>query len=286
MALEYSITYKAENTYENWVNNAYWQFLIIPQQNNTQEFIGIDFKNSLNAANENSINGFGFQTIRVHPKEKFKQISFEANFKLIKKEVNPFDFEPEENIQTAYLKIKELGFKVDYEAFLRNTHFTTIPDNTGNLFEFNQNTPIFENLQQLNHWVSDYINFKTEVTNVDTKLNEILEKRQGVCQDFSHLFCALARHNGIPARYVSGYLHQGNGFFGDSQMHAWAEVYIPKIGWVGFDPTNNLIANTNHIKVAHGKDYKDCSPLKGVVYTSGKNKTVHTVKVSGEQQQQ
>jgi len=286
MSLEYAITYKAENTYENWVNDAYWQFLIIPQQNNTQEFISTDFKNSINAVNEYSINGFGFQTIRVHPKKKFKEISFEANFILIKKEVNPFDFEPEENIHKAYEKIQELNFKVDYEAFLRATPFTTIPEKSNKLYVFDTQKSIFENLQELNHWTSVHINFETEVTDVNTTLNEIIEKRRGVCQDFAHLFCALARKNGIPARYVSGYLHQGNGYFGDSQMHAWAEVYIPKIGWAGFDPTNNLMANTDHIKVAHGKDYKDCSPLKGVVYTSGKNKTSHSVKVSGQQQQQ
>ena len=89
MPLEYSITYKAENTYENWVHQAHWQFLIIPQQNSSQEFIGIDFENSIGADNEYSVNGYGFQTIRVHPKQKFKTISFEANFKLIKEEVLP-----------------------------------------------------------------------------------------------------------------------------------------------------------------------------------------------------
>jgi transglutaminase-like putative cysteine protease len=68
-------------------------------------------------------------------------------------------------------------------------------------------------------------------------------------------------------------------------MHAWAEAYVPQIGWLGFDPTNNLIANANHIKVAHGRDYSDCSPLKGVLFTTGKNKTSHSVHVSSQQQQ-
>ena len=286
MILEYSITYKAENTYDDWVDNAHWQFLIIPQQNSTQEFIGIDFKNSINADNEYSVNGYGFQTIRVHPKQKFKEISFEANFKLIKKEVNPFDFEAELDVSKAYSRIQELDFKVDFEPFLRKTHLTTLPEKSKEIFVFDKTISIFENLQALNQWTFIHIYFKTDVTEVNTTLNEIIENRHGVCQDFAHLFCALARQNGIPARYVSGYLHQGNGYFGDSQMHAWAEVYIPKLGWVGFDPTNNLMANTNHIKIAHGKDYKDCSPLIGVVYAKGENKTTHSVKVFGQQQQQ
>lgn len=285
MPLEYTITYTAENSYENWVHDAHWQFLITPQQNSDQDFVGVEFNNSLNAVNESSINGYGFSTIRVHPKRKFKEISFEAHFKLIKKEVNPFDFVTEDTISEAYDKINTLTFKVDNEAFLRKTPFTTLPEKNKDAFVFDKNISIFDNLQALNGWTYTHIYFKTDVTDVNTVLDEVIEKRHGVCQDFTHLFCALARQNGIPTRYVSGYLHQGNGFFGDSAMHAWAEAYVPRIGWIGFDPTNNLLANTNHIKVAHGKDYSDCSPLIGVVYTTGKNKTSHTVQVSSQQQQ-
>ncbi len=286
MSLEYSITYTAENTYENWVNDAHWQFLIIPQKNENQEFIDVQFNNSLNTINEFSINGYGFRTIRVHPKKKFKQISFEAHFKLIKREVNPFDFMEEEDISQAYAQIEKLDFRIDFEAFLRNTRLTTLPEKNRDAFVFDKKTSLFENLQALNEWTFTHIYFQTDVTDVNTVLNEVIDKRHGVCQDFTHLFCALARRNGIPTRYVSGYLHQGNGFFGDSQMHAWAEAYLPKIGWIGFDPTNNLLANTNHIKIAHGKDYTDCSPLIGVVYTTGRNETSHTVQVSSQQQQQ
>mgnify|MGYP000247222056 CR=1 FL=1 len=285
MPLEYSITYKAENTYENWVDQAHWQFLIIPQQNSSQEFIGVAFTNSINAENEYSINGYGFQTIRVRPKKKFKTISFQADIRLIKREINPFDFHPDTNVSEAYENIEKVNFRVDFEPFLRKTNFTTVPEKKSNIFRFDRSIPLFDNLQALNDWVYRYITFKTDVTAVNTELAEVIEKQQGVCQDFTHLFCALSRLNGTPARYVSGYLHQGNGYFGDSQMHAWAEVYVPNLGWVGFDPTNNLMANTNHIKVAHGKDYNDCSPLRGVVYTSGENKTIHSVKVMGQQQQ-
>ena len=92
MPLEYNITYTTTNNYENLVKNAHWQLLIIPETNESQEFVEIHFDNSLKAINEYSSNGYGFKTIRVNPKKEFKQISFEANIKLTKKEVNPFDF--------------------------------------------------------------------------------------------------------------------------------------------------------------------------------------------------
>ena len=137
----------------------------------------------------------------------------------------------------------------------------------------------------LNSWINQFVEFKSGITNVTTTVEDIINDHCGVCQDFTHLFCAIARKNNIPTRYVSGFLNQGDGFLGDSQMHAWVEAFIPNIGWVGFDPTNNLLTNFNHIKVSHGKDYNDCSPLKGVVYSSGENSTKQSVDVSYQQQQ-
>jgi len=283
MPLEYSVTYTAENQYESIVNDAYWQFLIIPENNETQELLSMDFTNSLKAVNQFSINGYGFKTIRVHPKQQFEDISFKATFKLVKKEVDLFGFDLLPNLKEDYGQIHSLDFKIDFEPFLRQTPFTTLPLQNKDIFHFDTSKSIFDNLNNLNHWVFIHIYFKTGVTDVNTLLEEVIAKRHGVCQDFSHLFCAIARQNGIPVRYVSGYLHQGHGYFGDSQMHAWVEAFIPNVGWVGFDPTNNILANNDHIKVAHGKDYNDCSPLKGIVFSAGKNETKHSVAIMAQQ---
>ena len=283
MPLEYSVTYAAENQYESVVNDACWQFLIIPEENDTQELVSLDFYNSLKAINQFSINGFGFKTIRIHPKQKFEEIAFKATFKLIKKEVDPFNFNLLPNISEDYNSINSFEFKIDFESYLKSTLFTTLPAKDENIFIFDTGKSVFENLQHLNHWVFFHIYFKTGVTTVNTLLEEVIDNRHGVCQDFAHLFCAIARKNNVPVRYVSGYLHQGNNYFGDSQMHAWVEAFVPNVGWVGFDPTNDILANNDHIKVAHGKDYNDCSPLKGVVYTLGKNESTHSVEVSAQQ---
>jgi len=138
MPLEYSITYKAENTYETWVDDAHWQFLIIPENNITQEYVEVEFTNSLNAMNEYSVNGYGFKTIRVHPKKRFNTISFEATFRLIKREVNPFEFQPEEDLSKSYQRIQELDFKIDHDTFLKKTRFTTIPKSSQSIFQFDR----------------------------------------------------------------------------------------------------------------------------------------------------
>lgn len=109
--------------------------------------------------------------------------------------------------------------------------------------------------------------YRQDTTRVDSRIEELLEKEAGVCQDFTHLMISSLRYLGIPARYVSGYLMHREG--GDDRSaedasHAWVEGYFPTLGWIGFDPTNNLMARERHIRVAIGRDYADLPPTRGV----------------------
>ncbi len=277
--MEYLIKYKAQNTYKEPVRSAYWQFLILPEDNDSQSLEQATFTNSLGAPIQRSINGYDFQTFRVAPKTTFNAIDFEAEFRVIKQIFNPFDHLNYRAPAADYELLFSLEFRAENERFLKITPSTALPVGSALPFKFDEKISIFDNLNKLNAWIFDEFKFKSEVTQINTNLSEILEHKHGVCQDFTHLFCALARKNDVPTRYVSGYLHQGIGYLGDSQMHAWTESFVPGAGWIGFDPTNNLLAAENHIKVAHGKDYADCPPIKGVVYTTGGNTTKYSVEV-------
>ena len=102
------------------------------------------------------------------------------------------------------------------------------------------------------------------ITNIETTVDEILEHRSGVCQDFAHVLLQLLRTMGIPSRYVSGYICPNkNGMRGEGATHAWVEAWIPQLGWIGIDPTNNVWATTHHVKLAVGRHFNDCSPVKG-----------------------
>lgn len=113
-----------------------------------------------------------------------------------------------------------------------------------------------------------YDNFKyiKGVTTVETTLDEIWKLKAGVCQDFAHILTLMLRLVDIPARYVSGYIctNRSTALRGEGATHAWAEAYIPDYGWLGIDPTNNCIANDTHIRLAVGRNFSDCSPVKGV----------------------
>ena len=122
-------------------------------------------------------------------------------------------------------------------------------------------------LHQLNSRIYDAFDYVPNVTAVDSLIDDALESRKGVCQDFTHIMIGVTRSLGIPSRYVSGYLFHRTDDTERSTpdaSHAWLEVYLPSLGWIGFDPTNNVIAGERHIRVAVGRDYTDVPPTRGI----------------------
>lgn len=125
-------------------------------------------------------------------------------------------------------------------------------------------------LRDLNAAIYDGFSYSPKSTHVNSPIDDALKSKSGVCQDFAHIFITLARSVGIPCRYVSGYLfHRKNGHdqhdrSAEDGSHAWAEAYLPTLGWIGFDPTNNILAEERHIRVAIGRDYADVPPTRGV----------------------
>ncbi|MBI1344304.1 MAG: transglutaminase family protein [Terrimonas sp.] len=129
----------------------------------------------------------------------------------------------------------------------------------------------------LSEYVFDHFEYKKGVTNVETKVEEILKLKAGVCQDFAHVLLVMLHMMGIPARYVSGYICPKNHELrGEGATHAWVEAYIPYFGWLGLDPTNNCIVNDRHIRLAVGRSFTDCTPVKGTY----KGSSEHTLEVS------
>lgn len=122
----------------------------------------------------------------------------------------------------------------------------------------------FEVLKKCSEYIFENFKYIKGITNVETTIDQILDLRSGVCQDFAHVLLQLLRTIGIPSRYVSGYICPNkNGMRGEGATHAWVEAYIPNLGWVGIDPTNNCLAIENHIQLAVGRDFSDCTNVKG-----------------------
>ncbi len=121
--------------------------------------------------------------------------------------------------------------------------------------------PLESWVRSVSAYIHSHFTYARDVTNAASPIHHLLEEGKGVCQDFAHLMIAIARSFGVPARYVSGYLHRPDK---DSQSHAWCEVWLPDRGWFGIDPTNDCLANDRFVKVAFGRDFSDVPPNKGI----------------------
>jgi transglutaminase-like putative cysteine protease len=145
-------------------------------------------------------------------------------------------------------------------------------------------TPI-ETLLELNAGLYRAFEYAPKSTQVDSPIDDALRSRRGVCQDFAHIMIALVRGLRIPCRYVSGYLHRADKEKKkhrsiDSATHAWVEAFLPDLGWLAFDPTNNLTGTDKHISVALGRDYGDVPPTRGVYKGGGEGELSVLVSVT------
>ncbi|HSI06575.1 MAG TPA: transglutaminase family protein, partial [Myxococcota bacterium] len=136
---------------------------------------------------------------------------------------------------------------------------------------------LLDTLLDLNASIFKEYEYRQGATTLHTTAFQVYTDRHGVCQDFTNLFICLARLLGVPARYVCGYIHTGpknpNQRQGEAS-HAWAQVYLPEVGWKGFDPTNGIITQTDHVRVAVGRNYVDATPTSGTIFVGGGTETL------------
>jgi transglutaminase-like putative cysteine protease len=126
-------------------------------------------------------------------------------------------------------------------------------------------TAVFEKAAAVMRWIYAEFTYEPGTTDVETHLEQAFALRKGVCQDFTHVMIGMCRSIGLPARYASGYILTGGGesLVGAQASHAWCEVYLPETGWIGFDPTNAVLADQRYVKIAVGRDYGDVAPIHG-----------------------
>ncbi|HKV88526.1 MAG TPA: transglutaminase family protein [Candidatus Dormibacteraeota bacterium] len=119
-------------------------------------------------------------------------------------------------------------------------------------------------LDELTMSISREFTYDRAVTDVYSAVDDVLRLRAGVCQDFAHLFIAVARSMGVPARYVSGYIHFPGTRGTTTASHAWAEAWVPGSGWIGYDATRPVRTTEHHVRLAVGRDYTDAAPTRGI----------------------
>jgi transglutaminase-like putative cysteine protease len=142
---------------------------------------------------------------------------------------------------------------------------------------FARKRPLLEATHDLMQRIYTDFTYQPGTTTITTPLRQVLEEKSGVCQDYAHFMLACLRLHGLAARYVSGYIETE--LEGSAASHAWVSVFVPDLGWVDFDPTNNLLPHDQHITLAWGRDFSDVTPLKGIFFGGGQSKLAVAVAV-------
>ncbi len=195
---------------------------------------------------------------------------------------------PEALSSDAWSELDQLIEGEDYWDMLMPSHFAR---NSTELLAFADELGIGKRngddpltlVRRLNEELYRKFAYVKQSTSVDSPIEDALRMRQGVCQDFAHIMIALLRNIRIPCRYVSGYLHHDSAHedrSAEGATHAWVEPFLPGLGWVGFDPTNNLIAGERHIRTAIGRDYADVPPTLGTLKGSANTELQVRVRVT------
>ncbi len=184
--------------------------------------------------------------------------------KLIVRTLNPPDIEL--NYLTGFTELEaEVGSHLNMVELSSADHINS-QDSITDIIKtvYHPSKSIAITVKEMCSYIYENFQYIKGITTTETTVDEILHHRSGVCQDFAHVLLQLLRTMNIPSRYVSGYICPNkNGMRGEGATHAWVEAWIPSFGWAGIDPTNNVWVTNTHVKLAVGRNFNDCTPMKG-----------------------
>ncbi len=276
---EYKIKHITRYSYTTPVIDCTNQILLYPIVDAQLEVKHHELTVSTNPPIEIFIDYFGnrvgvFSVVKPH-----SELLIESVAQIVTKPIQfPMDVE---TAQEQWQKLREIKNQVPFIDFLQQENipdFNEMKETLNAVVDLNEKP--LKNALMLSEYVYDNFAYVKGVTNIETPIEDIWKYKAGVCQDFAHILLDMLRMYEIPARYVSGYIcPKTEGVRGEGATHAWVEAYIPFYGWLGLDPTNNCIVNDGHVRIAVGRNFNDCTPIKGTYKGSGEHRLEVTVHI-------
>ena len=268
----FSILHKTHYQYSSPISLSKHLFRLQPEHNTLQTVL--DYKLSISADKAEVCNfsgAFGNNATFVEIKESYSELTIlsesTVSVGLLPRKMDlihhprtwPLVWMPwDRSMMQAYLQTPELP---ESELFALAEYATSFVKRNKN--------DVFEVLKDMNETIHREYAYVPGLTTLSTTPYEVYMSRQGVCQDFANLLICLARLLGLAARYRVGYVYTGGDYKNEVRSdasHAWAEIYLPYLGWMGFDPTNGCLAEKNHIRVASGRNFNDATPTSGTIF--------------------
>lgn len=222
--------------------------------------------------------------VTIFPKQNTLDLFNPMTWEQVSSLLQEIPWQGQSQSQQGQSQMQDQGLEIlDARQYALDSPMVTITPELADYAQssFLPNRPLVDVVHDLMVRIYQDFTYDPTFTTIATPLSEVLSFRRGVCQDFAHLAIGCLRAYGIAARYISGYVETlpepgTQRLVGADASHAWFSVYIPSIGWLDFDPTNNTVPLDQHISLAWGRDYSDVTPLKGIAYGGGQ----HTLSVS------
>jgi transglutaminase-like putative cysteine protease len=279
---KFKIRHITRYLYEDTVRDSASQIMLYPIEDEFQEVVHHTVHVSGDPAIDHHVDYFGNKIGTFTHAQPHKELTIDSQLMVITNG-RPL---PEDNNPAAmqWDELNRIRYQIPYIDYTRQERFDALAEVEQVIAaERNLSRTPLDVAKHFSEYIYHNFEYRKGITTVETTLDEIWKLKSGVCQDFAHMLLAMLRLMHIPARYVSGYVCPNKpGMRGEGATHAWVEAYIPFYGWLGLDPTNNCVANETHVRLAVGKNFTDCSPVKGT-YRGTSNHTLDvTVSVSYE----
>ncbi|MFO0747955.1 MAG: class II glutamine amidotransferase [Myxococcota bacterium] len=281
VARRLEIKHRTLYRYDKPVERSTHLLRLVPMHDRLQRLVSSNLSISVDGQWRDFDDVFGNRARRVVLATPYTELAIQAHSLVVALDTDPFDFRPlhartqiplnwfpwQRTMLAPYLVPPELPESQLIELFEYAMSFVIRND-----------YDLVDSLLDMNRSIYTDYAYKQGTTTIHTTPFEVYATRRGVCQDFTNLFICLARILGIPARYVCGYLYTGPKQVERRAMseatHAWVQVYLPELGWKGFDPTNGVLTQTDHVRVAVGRSYGDATPTSGTIYVGGGRETL------------
>jgi len=264
--MDYTVTHVTRFEYLGPVHESVMEVRLAPRRDGRQELLSFDLATSPMATIFEYTDAFGNEVSYFDIVPRHQQLAVEARTRV---RTSPEPAIPEQLEPSAWDALKRLREDGRFWDFFEPSPRVPISPAVlafSGMLGLDRASDPLTCLRRIGSGVHGALTYAPQSTTVDTPLDDALDARRGVCQDYAHIALALARAHGIPCRYVSGYLAPSSQDQAaeDLATHAWIEAWLPGLEWTALDPTHDQVAGERHIAVAVGRDYQDAAPTRGV----------------------